>query len=152
MVATMIDKRLGFPEMDVAGQALKKLRQSRRWSQEELARQAGMTMNALSKLERGLHSPSRQTLRGLAEAFKMSEDELEGKLKGATVDVALSREAFDHASKEAGERGMPVGKWIEETILPTTILLKRPIAPAAEDSEQREARQPPRRPRRRANH
>lgn len=142
MIAEMIDKRLGFPEMDVAGQALKKLRESRRWSQEELARKAEMTMNALSKLERGLHSPSRQTMRGLAAAFGMTEDELEGKLTGETVAIYLSRPTWEFAVLKSGEKGMTVEAWLEERAWGGKAQVMRRSGPAAAEPKPREPPQP----------
>lgn len=104
--------------MDAVGQALKKLRESHRFSQEELAQKAGMSMNALSKLERGMHSPSRLTMRGLAEAFGLTVDELEGKLRGETVSVDFPREVYDLAVEKAAAKGMTVEDWLTHVIAP----------------------------------
>lgn len=143
MIAMLIDKRLGLREMDVRGQALKKLRESRRWSQEDLAHRAEMTTNALSKLERGLHAPSRQTMRGLAAAFGMTEEELEEKLTGETVAIHLARPTWEHAVLKAGEKGMQVQAWIEERILGGKAVVKQQIGPVSAGSKPHEVPQPP---------
>lgn len=128
MVAARIDKPLGFLGMDVDGHALKKLREAKRLSQEELAWKAGMTANALSKLERGLHAPSRQTMRGLADALGLTVEELEAKLTGGTVTVEISREAYDHAVAEAAKVNQDVGAWISTLVLPAVVYIRRKIA------------------------
>jgi transcriptional regulator with XRE-family HTH domain len=56
------------PSVDV-GQQLRKLREDRELSMRALARESGLSANALSMIERGLSSPSVSTLYKLAEAL-----------------------------------------------------------------------------------
>ena len=60
---------------------LKKLRQKKGWSQEKLAREAGISYNTLIKIERGgIKNPKLETLIKLAKALGVSIDELIGKI------------------------------------------------------------------------
>lgn len=58
------------------GENVRKQRQSRGWSQEQLALEAGMKRSYLSELERGLRNPSVRALGRLAEALKVPPDSL----------------------------------------------------------------------------
>lgn len=51
---------------------LKGLREERRITQEQLAFDAGITASALSRIERGLNSPSWTTLRRIVAALDVS--------------------------------------------------------------------------------
>ena len=56
---------------------LKKLRQKKGWSQEKLAREAGISYNTLIKIERGgIKNPKIDTVIKLAKALQVSVDEL----------------------------------------------------------------------------
>ncbi|RRD56079.1 XRE family transcriptional regulator [Comamonadaceae bacterium OH2545_COT-014] len=58
------------------GQALRKLRTERGWSQTELALRAGMDRNYLSLIELGRNSPSVRMLLRLCQALDMSAAEV----------------------------------------------------------------------------
>ena len=61
---------------------LKKLRKKKEWSQEKLAREAGISYNTLIKIERGgIKNPRLETLIKLARALGVSLDKLVGSLK-----------------------------------------------------------------------
>jgi transcriptional regulator with XRE-family HTH domain len=51
---------------------LKRLREERGLTQEQVAFGAGMTVSALSRIERGLNSPGWTTVRRIAEALGVS--------------------------------------------------------------------------------
>jgi transcriptional regulator with XRE-family HTH domain len=52
------------------GANVRRLRRARGWSQETLARNAGVTLNSVSRLENGTHSaPSLQSLYAYAQAL-----------------------------------------------------------------------------------
>ena len=51
---------------------LKRLREERGVTQEQLAFDAGITSSALSRIERGLNNPRWTTLKRIAEALKVS--------------------------------------------------------------------------------
>ncbi len=59
---------------------IKKLRKKRHLSQEELAKEAGITYSTLIKIESGLNkNPTLETLTKIANAFKIKIDELVGR-------------------------------------------------------------------------
>jgi len=53
------------------GEALRRFRTARGWSQEQLAVEAGVTLNYVGNLERGEQGPSLHILIKLARAFEM---------------------------------------------------------------------------------
>ncbi len=63
--------------------ALRRLRHDHDWTQEELAIEAGLTIAALSRIERGLTDPAWSSVRAISKALGMSLEEL-----GAAVDLA----------------------------------------------------------------
>jgi transcriptional regulator with XRE-family HTH domain len=58
------------------GKHLRKLRENRKWSQEELADRAGMHFTYIGQIERGLRNPSLVNIYKLAKALKISAGEL----------------------------------------------------------------------------
>ena len=61
---------------------LKKLRNKKGWSQEKLAREAGISYNTLIKIERGgIKNPRLETLIKIAKALDVSLDKLVGSRK-----------------------------------------------------------------------
>ena len=58
-------------------QNIKKLRKQRKWSQEELAKKAGVTYSTLIKLESGANeNPTIKTIQQIAAALEVTLDEL----------------------------------------------------------------------------
>lgn len=56
---------------------LPKIRKQKGWSQEKLAQEAGISYNTLIKIERsGIENPKIETVIKLADALKVSIDEL----------------------------------------------------------------------------
>lgn len=66
---------------------IKALRDSRGWTQAELARRMNMTRNGINSWEQGLSMPSPQSLVDLARLFSVSTDYLLGVEKHNTVNV-----------------------------------------------------------------
>ena len=66
---------------------IKALRESRGWTQAELARRMNMTRNGINSWEQGLSMPSPQSLVDLARLFSVSTDDLLGVEKHNTVNV-----------------------------------------------------------------
>ena len=66
---------------------IKALRESRGWTQAELARRMNMTRNGINSWEQGLSMPSPQSLVDLARLFSVSTDYLLGVEKHNTVNV-----------------------------------------------------------------
>lgn len=59
---------------------LKGLRKKAGWSQQKLAEKAGLSYNVITKIEQGAaKNPNIQTIIKLANAFKISLDELVGR-------------------------------------------------------------------------
>jgi transcriptional regulator with XRE-family HTH domain len=59
---------------------LKQLRKKVGWSQQKLAEQAGLSYNVITKIEQGAaKNPNIRTMIKLADAFKISLDELVGR-------------------------------------------------------------------------
>ena len=70
----MLDKRI------------KELRKKAGWSQQKLAEKAGLSYNAITKIEQGAaKQPTIQTVIKLANAFGVSIDELVGKKKSSRL-------------------------------------------------------------------
>lgn len=62
---------------------LKRLREDRGITQEQLAFDAGITASALSRIERGLNSPGWMTVRRLAQALDVTLVRLAGEVEDA---------------------------------------------------------------------
>jgi transcriptional regulator with XRE-family HTH domain len=54
---------------DELGMRIKKLRERRKWTQERLAKEAGISRGYLARLETGRHDPPLSTLTKLADAL-----------------------------------------------------------------------------------
>lgn len=70
------------PDPDLA-ELLKRLREERSITQEQLAFDAGITVSALSRIERGLNSPGWTTVQRLASALDIRMGELVADLEQA---------------------------------------------------------------------
>ena len=68
-MATKQRDRSKAPEAVLFGNALRRLRTERGWSQERLAEAAGITLNYVGNLERGEQGPSLNVLIRLARAL-----------------------------------------------------------------------------------
>ena len=61
---------------------LKELRKERNWTQQKLAEKAGLSFNAITKIEQGAAKhPTLKTLLKLADTFEISLDALIGRNK-----------------------------------------------------------------------
>lgn len=69
------------------GQKVRRLRESRDWSQAELARRAGVTKSAISTYELGLRTPSADVVRSFAKVFGVSADYLLGIAEQRAVEI-----------------------------------------------------------------
>jgi DNA-binding XRE family transcriptional regulator len=63
------------PEQQKAGQAIKGLRRSRKMTQAELAREAGLTQQHIAKIEKGLTRPRPKTLKKIERTLGVSRYE-----------------------------------------------------------------------------
>ncbi|HTZ86537.1 MAG TPA: helix-turn-helix transcriptional regulator [Solirubrobacteraceae bacterium] len=66
---------------------LKRLREEREITQEELAFDAGITSSALSRIERGLNSPGWTTVRRIADALEVSVADLAAEVEDLEEDL-----------------------------------------------------------------
>ncbi|MGD1059238.1 MAG: helix-turn-helix transcriptional regulator [Solirubrobacteraceae bacterium] len=70
------------PDQDLAA-LLKRLREEKKVTQEQLAFDAGITASALSRIERGLNSPGWMTVKRIVEALDVTLIELATHLEAA---------------------------------------------------------------------
>jgi len=63
------------PEQKKAGEGLKALRRSRKMTQTELARKAGLTQQHIAKIEKGITRPRAETLKAIEKALGASRHE-----------------------------------------------------------------------------
>lgn len=73
--------------MQDLGQKVRRLRESREWSQSELARRSGVTKSAISTYELGIRTPSADVVFAFAKVFGVSADYLLGIAERRAVDV-----------------------------------------------------------------
>lgn len=74
------------PPAAAIGELVRQLRGARGWTQERLARAAGITITCLSNLERGAtKDPNIETIAGLATAFGLQPSELDPRRLGEAV-------------------------------------------------------------------
>jgi transcriptional regulator with XRE-family HTH domain len=83
---------------------LKQTRESREWSQSDLAKKAGLQAAAISHFETGQRSPSFENLRKLSDALSVSIDFLIGRINeeqhGQGMAAApRAQQLFRHAEK-----------------------------------------------------
>lgn len=69
------------------GQKVRQLRESRNWSQAELARRTGVTKSAISTYEVGIRTPSADVVCAFAKVFGVSADYLLGIMDGRAVEI-----------------------------------------------------------------
>ena len=94
---------------------IKALRESRGWTQAELARRMNMTRNGINSWEQGLSMPSPQSLVDLARLFSVSTDYLLGVEKHNTVNVTGLDEKDVALIAQLAERLRSAAKNIENT-------------------------------------
>lgn len=84
-MATKQRDRRKAPESALFGNALRRLRTERGWSQERLAEAAGITLNYVGNLERGEQGPSLNVLVRLARALETDVPTLLAEFSGPTI-------------------------------------------------------------------
>ena len=94
---------------------IKALRESRGWTQAELARRMNMTRNGINSWEQGLSMPSPQSLVDLARLFSVSTDYLVGVDKHNTVNVTCLDEKDVALIAQLAERLRSAAKNNENT-------------------------------------
>lgn len=67
------------------GELVRHLRDERGWTQEKLAREAGVTVTSVSNVERGATKPSAETVEKIAAAFGLSPGDLDPRHLAAAV-------------------------------------------------------------------
>ena len=66
---------------DRIGLRILTLRKMREWSQDELARRAGLQRTHISRIEAGKYAVTLETIQAIAEAFDMTVDIIDPKLR-----------------------------------------------------------------------
>ena len=61
-----------------AGQRVRQLREQRQWTAEDLAHHAGLAVKTISRFENGRHEGRQTTVRKIAKALDVSEQEITG--------------------------------------------------------------------------
>ena len=77
------------------GETLRKLREERHWTQDELADRANITAANISRIENGKHGPSVQLLESLAHAFGLKVYQLIALAEGEQLPVAIPKFDFE---------------------------------------------------------
>ena len=103
------DARTGPPTAEPFGVLLRRLRETRGLTQEELAELAGLTVHGISALERGVRKrPYPHTVRSLADALGSSPAERAALLAAVPSLAAVSSEPLDAPDAAGPElRGLP---------------------------------------------
>ena len=83
---------------------LRELRQMRGYSQEELAKQLGLSKSAISMYERGARTPDFETMELLADFFNVDMNYTLGKVIGSTYYIKPEAAEAAEAAKELYER------------------------------------------------
>ena len=74
---------------DRIGLRILTLRKMREWSQDELARRAGLQRTHISRIEAGKYAVTLETIQAIAEAFDMTVDIIDPKLRDLAPLIAL---------------------------------------------------------------
>jgi transcriptional regulator with XRE-family HTH domain len=99
---------------DTFGELIRRLRGERRWTQERLAREAGITITCLSNLERGAtKDPNTETIVGLAVAFGLDPSELDPR----RLAVVVAEKARSFEQRQAIMRLLALGDRDIEAVL-----------------------------------
>ena len=74
---------------DRIGLRILTLRKMREWSQDELARRAGLQRTHISRIEAGKYAVTLETIQAIAEAFDMTVDIIDPKLRDLAPLISL---------------------------------------------------------------
>ena len=75
---------------DRIGLRIYQLRTMKEWSQEELARRAGLQRSHVSRIEAGRYAASIETLEAIAQALEMTVDIIDPRLSGLAPMKAMA--------------------------------------------------------------
>lgn len=98
---------------------VRSLRKDRRWSHDRLAREAGITKQAVINIEKTQEMTARETtLEGIAKAFELTVDELLSlhRRKSRLMTVALPADVAQRLVDEAAAQKMTAAVWAGEVI------------------------------------
>lgn len=74
------------------GERVRRLRKAHDWAQQDLARESGVSLSAITRIERGeTQRVDIQTLESLADAFRVSLDYLRGRETPPAAEVEEAR-------------------------------------------------------------
>lgn len=89
------------------GETIRKLREERHWSQEELAGRANVTAASISRIENGKHGPSLQLLESFAHAFGLQTYQVVAMAENAELLTAAPQFDLDEDKLLSQFRKMP---------------------------------------------
>jgi transcriptional regulator with XRE-family HTH domain len=109
---------MSFGEPMTFGALLYRLRVERRWTQEQLARLSGVTVNSISNLERQITLlPNIETVERLARAFGLDPEDLDSRILADRVEqeaVSLPRRQAIKWMLSLSDRDMETVKALAE--------------------------------------
>ena len=95
----------------VLGSNIRTLRKARKMSQGELAELFGVSVNAVSKWEKGVAEPNVERLTAMAELFGVTLDELCGELPSPDMStLKVMNRAFAQMTPDEQEKLLAVGR------------------------------------------
>jgi len=88
---------------DIFSTRLKEARESLRWTQNQLAIEAGLPTSSIAQFETNVRKPSFATLRRLASALQVTTDYLLGRVDKPQIVLNSGAALFRHLDKISGE-------------------------------------------------
>ncbi len=96
----MVKTKASNPAAREIGARVREVREGRALTQQEVARRAGLAMDAVSRIENGYRKPRPSTLQRLAKALDVAVERLTG-----AMDLGSGRAVTSSPPKDAGEAG-----------------------------------------------
>ncbi len=105
----MVKTKASDPAAREIGARVRKVREGRALTQQEVARRAGLAMDAMSRIENGYRKPRPSTLQRLAVALDVAVERLTGAMDlgvgGVVVSSAPRADRAERFGETRGEHG-----------------------------------------------